>query len=102
MTTRPANRGVTLQVNVAPSDLPDASETLGHQLRRWSGQVDEVLYTLDLRKSAGPRGAHFDEYKPGMLRLIEDLANSCPRRRLVEVDYSERRSRWWPNNSLEA
>jgi hypothetical protein len=58
-------------------------------LRRWSAQVDEVLYTLDLRKSAGPRGAHFDEYKPGMLRLLEDLASRSSRRRLVEVDYSE-------------
>jgi hypothetical protein len=87
--TRSAHDGVTLQVNVAPSDLPHAAATLGHQLRRWSTQVHEVIYTLDLRRSTGPRGAYFDEYKPGMLRLVEDLAGGGARRRLVEVDYGD-------------
>lgn len=89
MTLQPRDDGVTLQVNVAPSDLPHAAMTLPHHLRRWSAQVDEVIYTLDLGKSAGPRGTHFDEYKPGMVRLTESLAQSSPRHRLVEVDYSD-------------
>jgi hypothetical protein len=44
---------------------------------------------LDLPKNAGPRGAHFEEYKPGMFRLAEDLTSGCSRRRLVEVDYGD-------------
>jgi hypothetical protein len=89
MTTRSVDHGVTLQVNVAPSDLPHAAATLRHQLRRWSSQVQDVVYTLDLRKSAGPRGACFDKYKPGILHLVEDLQATWPRCRLVEVDYSD-------------
>jgi hypothetical protein len=78
-----------MQVNVAPSDLPHAATTLNHQLRRWSAQVDEVVYTVDLRKSAGPRGARFDEYMPGLLRLVEEFAKSHSGRRLVEIDYGD-------------
>jgi hypothetical protein len=80
---------VTLQVNVAPSDLPHATSTLSHQLRRWRDQVDEVVYTLDLRKSPGPRGAHFDEYRTEMVRIINELARGRPHQRVVEVDYRD-------------
>ena len=45
--------GITLQVNLAPSDLPHAIHTIPHQLRRWRAQVDEVLLTVDLRRSTG-------------------------------------------------
>ena len=40
---------VTLQVNVAPVDLPHATEILPHQLRQWGGQVQEILFTFDLQ-----------------------------------------------------
>ena len=89
MAIRSVDGSVTLQVNVAPSDLPHAATTLAHHLRQWRGQVDQVVYTLDLRKSTGPRGARYDEYKPGMLTLTKGLAASSPRHRLVEVDYSD-------------
>jgi hypothetical protein len=82
------DRQVTLQVNVAPGDLPHAGHTLAHHLRRWESQVAGVIYTLDLRQSAGPRGAHFNEYRPGMMELLGTLVGAAPeRRRLLEVDY---------------
>jgi len=34
---------VTLQVNVAPTDLPHASLTLAQQLTPVGGQVDDVI-----------------------------------------------------------
>jgi hypothetical protein len=81
--------GVTLQVNVAPSDLPHAEETLRHQLRQWRGQVVDVIYTLDLHRSAGPRGEHFEERRPGMQQLMMALTSSSDACRVVEVDYSD-------------
>lgn len=81
--------GVTLQVNVAPSDLPFASVTLRHHLRQWRRQVVRVIYTLDLRKSAGPRGDGFEERRPGMIRLLDDLARHEDGACVSEVDYSE-------------
>jgi hypothetical protein len=79
---------VTLQVNVAPSDLPYAKATLSHQLRRLEQQVAEVIYTLDLRKSAGPRGRDFERHTPGMLDLIHQLTAPTGRH-LIEVDYAD-------------
>jgi hypothetical protein len=89
-TTLPsAHDDVTLQVNVAPTDLPHAGTVLPHQLRQWSGQVREVLYTLDTRKSPGPRGSFFDERLPGMRALMEGLCAAEHDRRVLEVDYSD-------------
>ena len=42
---------VSLQISVAPPDLPHARWTLPHQLRQWGGQVDEVVFVLDGREA---------------------------------------------------
>jgi len=41
----------TLQVTLAPLDVRFARHTLGHLVRRWGAQVDEVLLTVDERES---------------------------------------------------
>jgi hypothetical protein len=87
MVSPAAEAAVTLQVNVAPSDLLHADATLRHQLRQWGTQVAQVIYTLDLRKSAGPRGEHFEAHKPRIERLLADIAGSDTGRRVIEVDY---------------
>jgi hypothetical protein len=43
----------TLQISLAPSDLPHARVLLAHQLRTWAGQVEEVLLTVDGLRGAG-------------------------------------------------
>jgi hypothetical protein len=83
-----AKADVTLQVNVAPIDLPHADATLRHHLRRWGFQVAQVIYTLDLSKSPGPRGADFEERRPAMELLIDELAATSPAARAVSVDYA--------------
>jgi hypothetical protein len=84
-----AKPDVTLQVNVAPIDLPHADATLRHHLRRWGSQVAQVRYTLDLRKSPGPRGTDFEERRPAMEQLVEELAAASPAARVAAVDYRE-------------
>lgn len=88
MSTGAPAGGVTLQVNVAPTDLPHASLTLAQQLTQWGGQVDDVIFVLDLHKSAGPRGADFDERVDGMRALMAEMTRAGLGARSVIVDYS--------------
>jgi hypothetical protein len=81
--------GVTLQINLAPTDLPHAIHIVPHQLRQWAGQVDEVLLTLDLHRSRGRFAAAWAERAPGMRRLIAELCAQYAHARVSEVDYSE-------------
>jgi hypothetical protein len=79
---------VTLQINVAPSDLPHAEPILRHQLRQWAGQVDEVLFTYDVDRGTGrTRFAEgWDERRPAMDRLLDDLCAGHPGAHVDEVD----------------
>jgi len=85
MSARP---GVTLQINLAPTDLPHARHILPHQLRQWAGQVDEVLLTLDLHRSGGRFSEAWAERLPGMRDLVDRSCAQYPAARLAEVDYS--------------
>lgn len=81
------NNLVTLQISLAPSDLPTARHTVPHQLRQWAGQVDEVLFTLDLHRSAGRFGEGWSERLPQMRALIAEWCRSHAHARSVDVDY---------------
>jgi hypothetical protein len=81
--------GVTLQINLAPTDLPTAKHTVPHQLRVWGDEVDEVLLVLDLHRSPGRYGNAWAERLPGMRRLIEDILVRCAHARAIDVDYSK-------------
>jgi hypothetical protein len=86
----PPKNPVTLQINVAPVDLPYASHTLPHQMRAWAGQVEEILFTFDLHRTA--RGGHFGEgwheRRTPMRELLEQLCREHPGARIAEVDYT--------------
>jgi hypothetical protein len=86
----PRTSSVTLQINVAPTDLPHARSILPHQLRQWGGQVEEILFTLDLHRT--PRGGRFaegwDERREPMLRLLGDLCDEYPGAHVAQVDYT--------------
>lgn len=84
-----ATAGVTLQISLAPTDLPTAQHTVPHQLRQWAGQVDEVLLTLDLHRSRGRYSAAFEERLPGMRQFLAGVCAKNPHARVSDVDYSE-------------
>jgi hypothetical protein len=81
---------VTLQINVAPTDFPHAVSILPHQIRQWGRQVQEIVFTLDLHRTA--RGGRFaegwEERRGPMLELLGDLCREHPSARVVEVDYT--------------
>ncbi|RUT07178.1 hypothetical protein DSM106972_024390 [Dulcicalothrix desertica PCC 7102] len=83
-----ANSGVTLQINLAPSDLLYARYTLPHQLRQFAHQVDEILLTLDLHRSSGRFAEGWQERLPKIKDLINECCNKYPHAHLKEVDYS--------------
>ncbi|MGZ6617123.1 MAG: hypothetical protein ACXVFQ_22210 [Solirubrobacteraceae bacterium] len=78
---------VSLQISVAPQDLPHAREILPHQLRQWGAQVGEVVFTLDL----GPDDRDGEVGVTHQRREIEELlAELCGRHRharIAHVDY---------------
>jgi hypothetical protein len=80
--------GVTLQINLAPTDLPHARHILPHQLRQWAGQVEEILLTFDLHRSGGRFAEAWAERLPGMRELVERCCAQYPTARVSEVDYS--------------
>jgi hypothetical protein len=81
---------VTLQINVAPTDFPHAVSILPHQLHQWSRQVQEILFTLDLHRTA--RGGRFaegwEERLEPMLGLLKGLCREYPGARVAQVDYA--------------
>ena len=89
MGSAPGN-GVTLQINLAPNDLPTVVHTLPHQLRQVGGQVDEIDLTLDVHRSSRARFAEdWEERRPAMNRFLAEIVDQWPSARVCEVDYSE-------------
>lgn len=85
MTT--ATPRVTLQISLAPTDLPHAVHIVPHQVRQWGGQVDEVLFVVDLHRSNGRFSEGWQDRLPGLRALVEQLCASHPHARTVDVDY---------------
>src|SRR5947209_7310557 len=82
------DHGVTLQINLAPSDAPHARHILPHQLRRLAAQVDEILLVLDLDRSRGRFGERWDERLPEIEFLMASMGETYGHVRARNVDYS--------------
>jgi hypothetical protein len=77
---------VRLQINLAHSDLEEATHVLPHQLRQWGGQVAEILCVLD-QPGRDATGEAFLR----LMQLREFIAShrpAYPHLRTQEVDYS--------------
>ncbi len=80
----PAQPPVTLQISLAPGDHRLAATLLAHQVDFWRPCVDEILLTIDTRRSRGRFG---DDWENGRRRILE-IAGRIPDARILEVDYS--------------
>lgn len=78
---------VTLQINLAPTDLPHAVHVLPHQLRQWAGQVAEIVFTVDLHRSRGKFAEGWEQRLPGLRALIQECCRAYRHARSVDVDY---------------
>jgi hypothetical protein len=84
---------VTLEITVAPVDLPVAQHTIPHQLRQFANQVAAVQFTLDPHKSRGRYGAAADERRPQLEALLGELCDEHPHARVEIVDYGDEKKR---------
>jgi hypothetical protein len=80
--------GVTLQINLAPTDLPHARWILPHQLRCWAAQVSAVVLTVDLHRSRNRYAAEWRQRLPGLRTLIEEICGQHAEISTHDVDYS--------------
>lgn len=83
-----AARPVTLQISLAPTDLPHATYIVPHQLRQLASQVDEVLFVVDLHRSHGRFAEGWEARLPGLRSMLDDLCAIYPHARSTDVDYS--------------
>jgi len=79
---------VTLQITLAPTDLPHAKHIVPHQLRQWAGQVDDILFIVDLHRSRGRYSEGWKERLPGLRLLIEECCAKYAHAHAQDVDYS--------------
>jgi hypothetical protein len=77
-----------LQVNLTPGDFPHARHTLPHQMRQWTGQVREVLLTVDSRPGKGRFAVGWEASAPLLDGLLSDVCSRWPHARVCAVDYS--------------
>jgi len=75
---------VTLQISLAPGDHRLAERLLAHQTAFWKRGVQEILLTIDTRRSRGRFG---EQWETGRQRILE-IARQIPDARVLEVDYS--------------
>jgi len=82
------NIKTTLQINLSPSDFKHAHLLLPHQLKQWNKQFDEILITLDMKRSYGKFGADWEEGREYIFKIIENCYKNYSNLKLIEVDYS--------------
>lgn len=85
---RHMSQHVSLQISVAPVDLPHAREIVPHQLRQLGGQVDEVLLAVDTQAGSGRFAREWSNRKAGLDAFLVELAGAVGGVRVVPVDYS--------------
>jgi hypothetical protein len=79
----------TLQVTLAPLDVRFARHTLGHLVRRWGPQVDEVLLVVDQKESPFRARTEQADVRAARAQLDEVIAGlSHPGLRAIDVDRS--------------
>lgn len=79
---------VSLQINLAPGDYRHAKHILPHQLEILSGQVDEIILTVDTKPSKGRFAEGWNEYKELLNTFLQDEIKKEYQVKIVPVDYS--------------
>lgn len=81
--------GVSLQINLSPSDYALCRNLLPYQIDFFYELVGEVVLTIESKKSKGKRfGSNFEKNKEKLYAYLEELRQKHPKIRLVPVDYS--------------
>jgi hypothetical protein len=80
--------GVTLQINMAPTDAPHVDDILPHELRQLGHQVDEILLTIDLTRGPLVDPEVWARGETELRRVIGRCKEDYPHLRSLDVDTS--------------
>ncbi len=81
-------KGISLQINLSPAEYPLVKTMLPHQIGFFGDSVDEIVLTVETRRSKGRFGNNFDAYRDYFYRFLAELKAENPKIRLAEVDYA--------------
>lgn len=79
---------VTLQINVAPTDLRHMDDILAHELRQLGDQVSEILLVMDVNKNPLVDPGVWERGKVALRELAEKWREHYPHLRMIDVDTS--------------
>lgn len=80
--------GISLQINLSPTDYPLSRQLLSTQLEYFYEAVQEVVLTIETRRSKGKKfGLNFDQNKEKLENFLLRLAVQFPKIRVVPVNY---------------
>jgi hypothetical protein len=82
---------ISYQINLSPSDYPLCQKLLETQIKYFYASIDEIVLTLETKKSIGNRfGNGFESNKDKLNLFLLELAKKYPKIRIAPVDYSDR------------
>jgi len=83
---------ISLQINVSAADLNICRKMLERQLSFWYGELDEIVISIESKKSFGKFAKDFDKNKNDLIALIEQHTRTYPKLRYHHIDYSPERN----------
>src|ERR1700737_1409419 len=84
---------ISLQINVSAADLNICRKMLERQITFWYGELDEIVISVESKKSFGKFAVNFDENKNDLITLIEEYIQTYPKIRYHFIDYSPENNR---------
>jgi hypothetical protein len=82
---------ISLQINVSASDLEVCKRILQRQITFWYEELEEIVITVESKKSYGKFAKDFDKNREDLIALIEKYKVTYPKLRYHFVDYSVQR-----------
>lgn len=83
------NTPVSLQINLSPGDYKYARLILPHQLKCLADQVEELILTIDTKRSKGHFSKNWDENETGLYRYLHEEIEPLYPVKIKPVDYSK-------------
>lgn len=85
---------ISLQINLSAGDLSLCRQLLERQIRFWYDELDEIVLSIESKKSFGKFATDFDRNQAGLLALVEHYGSLFSKVRHHFIDYSpERKAR---------
>ena len=88
---------ISLQINVSATDLPICNKVLERQIKFWYEELDEIVLSIESKKSFGKFAKDFEINREGLMKMIEHYIAVFPKLRYHYVDYSPKRSAYLGN-----